>query len=240
MNLRTISVLMLSAVAVAGCSHKEFDQQQAAATQRVQNLSITCVEGTDCGVKWGRALQWVTDHSAFKLRIANDSIITTEGPISDGVYSVDSAMTINKVPRGDGTSEILFKSGCGNVFGCVPTHEMLLANFADFVDPAGAATATSASTPRRSLGVHYLPLDANGIAALHMPGDHGLIVVTVDDGSPASRAGIQKADVIISFASKPMAKTPDLPAAVAAVPVGSTATVHIWRGGQELDLQVQL
>ncbi len=122
---------ILAVCALAGCANPQFDQMQADAVAKVQAVKMTCANEKDCEIKWARSLKWVSDHSAYKLRIANESIITTEGPI-DG--DVNSAIEITKLPDATGAGEIDFKSGCGNQFGCVPTHEMLLASFSDFLN----------------------------------------------------------------------------------------------------------
>src|SRR6185369_18063562 len=111
------AILLISTSCLSACSNTAFDRAQVAAEAKVKNLTITCTDTVDCPVKWARALQWVTDHAPYKLRIANDTAITTEGPIDDVVYSLDSAITVTKVPRGDGTSVISFKSACANEFG---------------------------------------------------------------------------------------------------------------------------
>ena len=228
------TITAISLMFIAGCSNPQFDRMQANAVASVQNLRITCTDGSDCTTRWARALQWVTENSPFKLRIATDSVITTEGPLDEGGYSTESAITVNKVSSSDGTSEIVFNSGCANEFGCVPTHEMLLSRFANFVMAGSASPGTKAR-----FGVHYVPLDARLIAALHLPEDHGLIVGIVDEDSPAAKAGIKKADVILSFAGRATGSAADLQGALATVTRDQVVPVHIWRGGQELDLSVQ-
>jgi hypothetical protein len=102
----------------------------------------------------------------------------------------------------------------------------------------GAASANIAMMPVH-LGVHYAALDARTITMLHMSEDHGLFVGVVDDNSPAAKAGIQKADVILAFAGRAMTSTSDLQSALGSVSAGAVVPVRIWRGGQEIDLSVQ-
>jgi hypothetical protein len=130
---------------IGGCAHPEYDRLQADAAARASSINITCLDAKECPAKWGRAVQWVSDNSFYKLRIASDTIITTEGPLSSGFIAHNSAVAVNKVPRGDGTSAIIFKSWCANAFGCVPTHEMLLVRFADFVDGGSAAQVSGSN-----------------------------------------------------------------------------------------------
>ena len=101
-----------------------------------------------------------------------------------------------------------------------------------------AASANADAEPVH-LGVHFAALDARTLAVLHMTEDHGLIVAAVDDNSPAARAGIQKADVILSFAHRSMTSIADLQSAVKSVSAGTLVPVRVWRGGQEIDVNVQ-
>lgn len=131
-NLYIMATGALCAV-LAGCAHPAYDQMAAEADARAPNLHISCNDKTDCPAKWARATQWVSDNSYYKIRLATDSLITTEGPTSDPMSAMRSAIAVNKVPLGNGTSQITFKSWCANEFGCVPNHNMLLVSFADFV-----------------------------------------------------------------------------------------------------------
>ena len=235
---RLVVAAVLFCSALSACSHPEYDKAQALAVQKTAGLRITCNEGKDCSFKWARALQWVSEHAAFKLRIATDSIITTEGPLDIPGSTTESSISVNRIPLGDGNDEITFRSGCANEFGCVPTREMLLAGFADFVNSAPVASTTNPAQ-RERFGIHYVVMDPAGIAAIHLSSDHGLMVIVVDPGTPAASAGIQKADVLLSLAGHRLAALSDMPQALAAIPAGSIATAHIWRGGTEMDVQVQ-
>jgi serine protease Do len=59
----------------------------------------------------------------------------------------------------------------------------------------------------------------------------GALVNTVEEGSPAARAGIQPSDIILSFGSKPVESSIDLPRIVGATRPGSRVPVEIWRNG---------
>jgi hypothetical protein len=102
-----------------------------------------------------------------------------------------------------------------------------------------ASNSSGAPPPRVSLGVYFAPLDAKGLTALHIPSDHGLMVFKVMENSPAARAGIQNADVILSFDGIPVATVADLVSAAQSQAPGTKATMHIWRGGQEVDVPVR-
>ena len=59
----------------------------------------------------------------------------------------------------------------------------------------------------------------------------GALVNTVEEGSPAARAGIQPSDIILSFGDKPVESSVDLPRIVGATHPGSRVLVEIWRNG---------
>jgi serine protease Do len=66
----------------------------------------------------------------------------------------------------------------------------------------------------------------------------GALVNTVEEGSPAARAGIQPSDIILSFGNKAVASSIDLPRIVGATRPGSRVPVEIWRNGASRTMNV--
>jgi len=89
---------------------------------------------------------------------------------------------------------------------------------------------------RPTLGVQVIAIPANGRAAMHIPEDHGLMVMTVTPGSQAEQAGLVRTDVLLTINGKPMRAGTDIPMALQEAKDGKPAVFHIWRGGTELDL----
>jgi hypothetical protein len=87
---------------------------------------VHCIDGVNCDRVWSEAQAWVIANSTWKLRIVNDTLITTEGPLQ----TTSAAFTIMKRPERDGVYRIDFQAACGNPFGCVPTVGQLHADFA--------------------------------------------------------------------------------------------------------------
>jgi len=68
----------------------------------------------------------------------------------------------------------------------------------------------------------------------------GALVAQVVSGSPAEKAGIEQADVIVEFDGKNVADSKDLPRMVASTPVGKDVTIKLSRDGKVLDRQVKV
>ncbi|WP_031596135.1 Do family serine endopeptidase [Ferrovum myxofaciens] len=71
-----------------------------------------------------------------------------------------------------------------------------------------------------------------------LPKAEGALVVSVQKGSPAERAGIQPGDIILRFDGKTVNNQTDLPRIVSSVKSGSGVSAVIWRKGAERSLQV--
>ena len=65
---------------------------------------------------------------------------------------------------------------------------------------------------------------------LDKPG--GALIASVEDDSPAKRAGLQAGDVILGFNGKTVQRSSELPPLVADVKPGETVALEIWRDGK--------
>jgi serine protease Do len=91
--------------------------------------------------------------------------------------------------------------------------------------------------PRGFIGIEFLS-DQQSLPEpmrrlLGYVGPGGVLVRRVTDDGPADLSGIRSQDIIISVASQPVASGIDLLRAVAALQVGTTTEVEIWRGDPE-------
>ncbi len=137
-----VIVLPAALIALSSCGPSLTPAQQAA-LQAVASRPVICRAGNDCEVRWGRALQWVETYSAYKVRIAGDSMIATMGPWR---HDARPAYTITKTANGDGSYTIGFQAECDNLFGCVPSLLEAKASFISFV-MAETAPYSSAAPP---------------------------------------------------------------------------------------------
>lgn len=95
---------------------------------------VVCQRGEDCEVAWGRALQWISANSHWKLRNVTDFLIATEGPMDTD----RPAFTIQKVPQGQGVYRIEMSAACADTMdnrlrGCDPDVTYLIATFNRYV-----------------------------------------------------------------------------------------------------------
>ena len=72
--------------------------------------------------------------------------------------------------------------------------------------------------------------------AVGLPEREGLLVRWVEDGSPASRAGIEKGDLIVAAAGQPVSRVDDLEPHL----TGDSLTLTVVRGADERDVDVRL
>ena len=68
----------------------------------------------------------------------------------------------------------------------------------------------------------------------------GALIGDIVPDSPALAAGLEAGDVILSFDGQPVRKSSDLPAIVAATPIGNSAKVEVLRNGKTQFLTVKV
>jgi S1-C subfamily serine protease len=66
----------------------------------------------------------------------------------------------------------------------------------------------------------------------------GLLVVTVEAGGPAERAGLLLGDVVVAFAGEPVRDPGELRDLLTSDRVGQTTTLRVLRGGEPLELTI--
>jgi hypothetical protein len=120
-------VLFACLLGLGACSSLTDNQEIGLAGQA--GRPITCT-GSDCEVKWARALQWVHTNSAYPVQSQSDTLIQTETPSS---VSQSSGFTITKRPAGNNLYVIDFASGCGALASCEPSSLELKASFVTYV-----------------------------------------------------------------------------------------------------------
>ncbi|MDQ2819514.1 MAG: DegQ family serine endoprotease [Pseudomonadota bacterium] len=129
-------------------------------------------------------------------------------------------------------SQIATLSGAYNgISFAVPIGEAM--RVADQLKATGRVT-------RGRLGVQIGEVTRDVAESLGLGAARGAEVSMVEPGGPAEKAGIKVGDIILKFNGQAIDKTPDLPRLVGATPIGSRATVTVWRRGRQLDVPVTI
>lgn len=90
------------------------------------------------------------------------------------------------------------------------------------------------------LGVTIQPLTPDLAKAFQRGDKRGALVSSVEDGSPAHKAGLRPGDIIVDYNGRAVAKSEDLPRAVAETPVGKDVPLTIIRDGKTTSLTVKV
>jgi len=92
--------------------------------------------------------------------------------------------------------------------------------------------AESGRVVRAWLGVTIQPVTADLAKGFKMKDTAGALVSSVADGSPAMKAGLRPGDVIVEYDGRQVARSEDLPRAVAQTEVGREVALTVIRDGQ--------
>lgn len=95
-------------------------------------------------------------------------------------------------------------------------------------------------TRRGWLGVRIQSLDLELAESMGLPESRGALVASINDNSPASKAGIKPGDVILKFDGKDVTEMRKLPRIVAETPINKTVPVEIWRDGKRQNVNVNV
>jgi serine protease Do len=90
------------------------------------------------------------------------------------------------------------------------------------------------------IGVSYQQVTPDVAEALRMPGTVGAIVSTVEPGSPAAKAGLQVADIIIGYNHDHPRDTRALTRDIIMTPFGSVVPLELWREGKTFTVPVDI
>lgn len=90
------------------------------------------------------------------------------------------------------------------------------------------------------LGVMIQPITRELAETFELSSEEGALVADVMEDSPAKKAGIKRGDVIVEFDGERIGKMRELPAVVAATPVGKEVKIRILRDGKEKVLTAKI
>ena len=91
---------------------------------------------------------------------------------------------------------------------------------------------------RGRLGVAIQEVNQGLANSFGMPKAAGALVSSVENGSPAAKAGLKPGDVILKLNDAPIESSIDLSSRVAGMKPGAQAKLEVWRGGKPQDITV--
>jgi serine protease Do len=91
---------------------------------------------------------------------------------------------------------------------------------------------------RGRMGVTIQDMNQALAESFGLPRQAGALVSSVEEGSPAARAGLQPGDVILSLDHQEIASSSDLPPRVGDIKPGARAILDVWRKGRHQELTV--
>jgi S1-C subfamily serine protease len=166
------------------------------------------------------------------------SLRSLSGRLIDNVIQTDAALNPGNsggplvTSRGDvigvNTAMILAAQGICFAIGI---------NTAKFV----AARLIKEGKIRRShigLGGQNVPLLRRVVRFHHLPVESGVLVVSVEENSPAKKAGLFEGDIIVGFDSQPVAGIDDLHRMLTEEKVGVKTTLMVIRQTEKLNLNI--
>ena len=88
------------------------------------------------------------------------------------------------------------------------------------------------------VGGQTVPIHRRVVRYYNLPAETGVLVIAIEDGSPARRAGLREGDVILALDGAPIAGIDDLQRLLTQERVGITTPLTILRGTEQLTLDI--
>src|SRR5262249_48371629 len=93
---------------------------------------------------------------------------------------------------------------------------------------------------RASMGITGQTVDPPLASMAQLSVDHGVLIASVTGGSPAQQAGLRAKDVLVQVDKTQIDSLPTLQDALLAKNPGDTVAVKVYRGNQQLTVNVAL
>lgn len=107
-------------------------------------------------------------------------------------------------------------------------------------DRVAQSLLTHGKVPQPYLGIGTQPVYLDEAQRAAAGQDSGLMVVSVEAGSPAATAGVLQGDVLVALGGAATARMRDLYAALTQVDVGSSQTLKVVRAGEIKELSATI
>ncbi len=106
--------------------------------------------------------------------------------------------------------------------------------------PVVTQLAEAGRVVRGYLGVTVQRVTSDLAKSFGLAGPRGALVASVVEGAPAARAGVKPGDVITEYDGRAIARSDELPRAVAETPVGREVPLTVLREGKPVVLRVAI
>ena len=127
-----------------------------------------------------------------------------------------------------------FNTPASGVGFAIPSNRVKL------IVPQLIATGHVTNTGLATLGVNVAAVDASAAAQFNLPVDHGVLIVNTTPKGPAATAGLKAGDVIVQIDNAPVTGVQSLGNALLSKNPGDTVAVRIYRGSQQMTVNVTL
>lgn len=88
------------------------------------------------------------------------------------------------------------------------------------------------------VGVQDVPLLKRIVRYFALPGESGVLVISVEGGSPAARGGLREGDIVVGFGAEAVTRADDLHRLLSDGRIGQRVQVSIIRGTERLAVEV--
>jgi S1-C subfamily serine protease len=223
------------------------DPETDLAVIRIQGGDFTAVPlGDSSAIQVGQVAIAIGNPYGFQTTVTTGVVSATgrsfrarSGRLIDNIIQTDAALN-------PGNSGGPLVNSVGEVIG-VNTAVILPAQGICFAIPINTATWVATrlmrdGKVRRSwigVGGQTVPLHRRVVRYYDLPADTGMMVLTVEPNSPASRAGMREHDVIVSFNGQSIAGIDDLQRHLTDDCVGKPCTLAVIRHTEKLELTIQ-
>src|SRR6266487_3780644 len=113
-------------------------------------------------------------------------------------------------------------------------------NRVSFIVPQIIQSGKVTHTGRAALGISGATVDQNLQAQDNLSVDHGVLIANLVSGGAAEKAGLQAGDVIVQVGNTQVADNSTLVSALITYSPGQTVPVKVYRGNQQLTINVTL
>ncbi len=166
-----------------------------------------------------------------------------------GAFLIDTIQTDAAINPGNSGGPLL--NGHGEVIGIntlvagqaepgVTAQGIGFAISINSAKPVADALMNHQPVPRPFVGISYGPLSPTQDAQINLPANTGAVISTVQPGSPADKAGLQKNDVILKIDGQDVRGESGFPTLLLRHKPGDTITLTILRGSKQQNVPVTL